>query len=325
MSDYHIPEVPFMPDSDLAPIAVFAYRRTAHLARMLASLQACPEYAASRVFVFSDGPKDGASAADITEVRKFLRENRSSNMTIVEAPHNHGLAASIIAGVTELCDKFGQAIVIEDDLVISPCTLTWFNLALRQYADESSVWQISADQYEVPEFASRSEGVFLHKMTSWGWATWKRAWDNFDPKAVGWEKVKTDPELARCFDLGGACQLTEMLLTQMTGHCDSWAIRWEWSAFRAHAIALHPPRSLVRNIGHDATATHTRYRLLKRLIPRHLINRGRGAELMAKRTEPCPAFPPHIKVLPENMKAVADAILASRSLSSRIRRALFEP
>lgn len=253
--------------TQFAPIAVFAYRRTAHLAAVLDSLERCPGFASSDVYIFSDGPRDDAAAADVQSVRQMLALRMRSNMTVVEAPRNRGLANSIIAGVTDLCNQYGRAIVIEDDLVVSPALLTWFNGALDRYQNESAVWQVSGHQFAVPQFRERCDGAFLNFSTSWGWATWARAWRGFDPSATGWEALGRDPVLRDRFDLHDAYPYASMLEQQMTGKIDSWAIRWWWSMFCANALALFPPRTLVSNIGQDGTATHQPSRLVQMLRP----------------------------------------------------------
>jgi hypothetical protein len=300
-----------MSRSQFAPIALFAYRRVEHLVRALDALSACPEFLDSRVFVFSDGPKDEASNADVTRVRAALRARLTPNMTIVEAPAHCGLAGSITAGATRLCDEFGRAIVLEDDLIVSPSVLTWFNVALQRYADDARVWQIAGHQFDVPEFSSRDEGMFLHLTTSWGWATWKRAWDQYDPMAKGWERLKFDNALRRKFDFDGSYPYSEMLIDQMAGRIDSWAIRWRWAAFRANAISLFPPRPLASNIGFDATATHARFRLLKKLVQRWDTGSSMNSEL-------CPCLPAEVGVAAGDDAAVANALFLSRRLSTRL-------
>jgi hypothetical protein len=300
-----------MSKSQTAPIALFAYRRVEHLIRALDALSACPEFLDSRVFVFSDGAKDEASSADVERVRTILRARLTPNMTIIEAPTHRGLAASITAGVTRLCDEFGRAIVLEDDLIVSPSVLTWFNMALDAYADDERVWQVSAYQFSVPQFAQRAEAMFLNLTTSWGWATWKRSWDQYDPMAKGWERLKFDQVMRREFDFDGAYPYSDMLVDQMAGRIDSWAIRWRWAAFRANAISLFPPRSLVSNIGFDAAATHTRFRLLKKLVQR----RHTGSSLSS---EQCPCLPAEVGVTAGDDAAVANALLLSRRLSARL-------
>jgi len=298
-----------------APIAIFAYRRVRHLEQTLRALAACPEFAKSAVYVFSDGPANGQAVADVAAVRRFLAENCTPNMTIVEAPGNLGLAASITYGVTQLCNEFGRVIVIEDDIIAAPCLLTWFNRALDQYQSESDVWQVSGFQFPVPEFRHRNQGVFLHLVTSWGWATWRRAWDRYDPDATGWQQLRDDASLRDAFDLGGGYPHTKMLFDQMEGRIDSWAIRWRWSAFKAHGLALYPPRTLVQNIGFDATATHTRYRWIKRLL------QFRRTKIAAS-NEPCPELPLRVEGAVEDDKTVSRAIKSFRRLSNRLKTAL---
>ena len=250
----------------LAPVALFVYRRTRHLTAALDRLECCEGFLQSPVFIFSDGPRPGAEA-DVAAVRGLVAARRRPNMTVIESPANRGLAKSIVAGVGRLCDNFGRAIVLEDDLLASPALLTWFNHALERYADAEKVWQVSAHQFPVPAFHRRQSGMFLNFATSWGWATWKRAWDHFDPEASGWQALAQDSGLRARFDFGGAYPYATMLERQMAGEVDSWAIRWWWSMYRAGALGLFPPRALVVNIGDDAAATHRTSRLARIFKP----------------------------------------------------------
>lgn len=126
--------------------------------------------------------------------------------------------------------------------------------------------QISAYQYRSPFLARRDIGGFQHFATTWGWATWARAWSKFDASARGWEAVREDPAVREAFDAGGVYPFSDMLEKQMSGKLDSWGIRWSWSVFRNNGLTLMPPRSLVRNIGFDGTATHNSLGPLKRFV-----------------------------------------------------------
>ena len=86
------------------------------------------------------------------------------------------------------------------------------------------------------------------------------------------------------FDLDDSYPFADMLIEQMSGRIDSWAIRWRWTVFCAQGLSLYPPRSLANNIGFDATATHTRYKFLKRLLVRRDI-------ASYTNSEPCPRLP----------------------------------
>lgn len=242
--------------SPYAPIAVFAYRRARSLARTLDDLQACAEYDRSPVHVFSDGPKNDAARRDVAAVREMLARRRTPNMTIVESPENRGLARSIIDGVDRLTREYGRVIVIEDDLRLSPLTLAWFNRALEAYEHDERVMQVSGYVHTVPALRRTDAAFFLPLTTTWGWATWRRAWDLFDPASPGWEDLRTDSQLAQRFDLGGVYPYSQMMAHQMEAGLDSWGIRFYWSVFSSNGVGLFPPISFVKNHGVDLKATH---------------------------------------------------------------------
>jgi hypothetical protein len=56
---------------------------------------------------------------------------------------NWGLAASIIDGVTNIVNQYGNIIVLEDDIVTSPYFLKFMNDALNFYANNPKVWHIA--------------------------------------------------------------------------------------------------------------------------------------------------------------------------------------
>jgi hypothetical protein len=303
---------------EYSPIAVFAYRRTSHLVRVLDALEACPEFEKSRCYVFSDGPKTKEGEEDVAAVRALLKARLRPNMTLVESPVNMGVDESIIAAVTRLCDEFGRVIVIEDDIVVAPCALKWFNNALNRYDAEERVWQISAYQFNVPEFADRDTGLFLPLTTSWGWATWKRAWDLYDRSAAGWERLKTDRDLRRRFDVDGSYPYADMLLQQKASRSDTWDIHWWWRVFRSDGLVLFPPRSLATNIGFDETATHGRFGRLKVLLA---TVAPRQRDSLEEKT--APALPAALDVRPNDIQFLARFLLrTNKKMMTTIRRAL---
>jgi hypothetical protein len=240
----------------LAPLAVFVFKRPAHTQRMLKSLAGNPEFAASPLYIYCDGARNEAEAVQVEVIRKLVRDWPHPNKTLIERDRNWGLANSVIAGVTELCERYGRVIVVEDDLIVSPVFLNYLNSALERYADEPKVMQVSAHMFPV-SIQSTYDAVMLPFTTSWGWATWDGAWKHFDPSMSGYEKLKTDSAMRRKFNLDGSYPYFRMLKRQMCGKVDSWAIRWYKSVFFQGGLTLYPCHSLVRNDGYGVSATHT--------------------------------------------------------------------
>jgi hypothetical protein len=248
---------------NLSPIVVFCYLRPDHLRRTLASLMCCEGFAESPIIVYCDGPRDRSEEKMVKAVRELAVGMLGERAAYHFRRHNVGLARSVIEGVGDVVDRFGRAIVIEDDLELGTGFITYMNRALESFADDDKVWQVSGYMFDVPEFRSRSDALFLPMTVSWGWATWKRAWDRFDPRATGWEVLDNDLSLRRRFNLDGAYDYTTMLKRQMSGQLDSWAIRWYWTVFKEGGLVLFPPMTLVHNHGFDGSGSHGRGLLRK--------------------------------------------------------------
>jgi hypothetical protein len=239
--------------SELAPIALFTFKRPEHTQRTLEALARNPEFTRSELHIFCDGSRRPSEDAAVEATREVARRFPHSEKTLHEAPANRGLAASIVDGVGRLCEQYGRVIVVEDDLVVAPVFLDFLNRGLDRYETDERVMQISGHMFPVDLQVNDSDAVFLPFTTSWGWATWQRAWKHFDPTMKSFGALATDRSLRKRFNLGNAYPYYSMLKKQKAGVIDSWAIRWYLSVFMQDGLALYPRRSLVSNEGFDGS------------------------------------------------------------------------
>ncbi len=252
-------------NSSTAPIALFTFNRPEHTRQTLESLAQNPEFESSLLFIYCDGARHEGDADSVDATRKLVREWPHSNKTLIERERNWGLANSVIAGVTNLCERFGRVIVVEDDLVVSPAFLNYLNSALKRYAEEPQVMQISGYMFPT-SYGGLGRSILLPITSTWGWATWNRAWKEF--VAPGCENIDflKDPRKRETFNLHGAYPYTRRLKQQLKGRSDSWGIRWYLSVFNCGGLVVYPNGSLVQNIGHDGSGTHCKVELKSEMI-----------------------------------------------------------
>jgi hypothetical protein len=255
-----------------APIALFVFRRPGKTRATLESLARCNGIDNSDLYIFCDGPRDANDDRAVAEVRAVVDAFDHPQKTLVISTENHGLARSIISGVTRLCEQYGRVIVVEDDLTVSSTFLDYMNTGLDTFADDPRVMQISGFTFARSDTSPNLAARFLPVTTSWGWATWSRSWRDFDPNSQDSDVMRSNYALRSRFDLGGLFGYYDMLERQKAGCIDSWAIRWYWSVFRGDGLVLYPPTSLVRNDGLDSSGTHTsRSKILWRRLNHELL------------------------------------------------------
>ena len=254
-----------------APVIVFNYNRPDHSLRTWEALSQNEYATQTELYLYCDGPKANASdemRSRITELHKQAQQyaidapmqGKFKTVHVVCAEQNKGLANSIIGGVTDVVNRRGRVIVLEDDLLTSPYFLKYMNTALNKYDSYPAVFTISANRPPVNKMTIPTDypyDVFVSlRPYSTGWATWKDKWNQIDWSLDYLDDFLEHPEQIEAFNRGGD-DLTEMLCLQRDGKIDSWAIRYAFQHFYHHAVAILPCIPYVDNIGFDGTGIHS--------------------------------------------------------------------
>lgn len=241
--------------NERSPVTIFAYCRPEHLRRTIGALRRNPEACETDLIIFSDGARNQQDAAGVEAVRELLRGVTGfRSVEIRESTRNLGLARSIIRGVTDVIERYGRVIVLEDDLETSSSFLRYMNEALDRFVSDDRVASIHGYMYPIRE--ALPPAFFLRGADCLGWGTWSRAWRLFEPDGAKLLAQLQQRKLTRAFDFHGSYPFTRMLRNQVAGKNDSWAVRWYASVFLAGKLTLYPGKSLVRHIGTDPAATN---------------------------------------------------------------------
>ena len=241
-------------DKNLAPIVLFIYNRPWHTQQTVETLQKNELANESELFIYSDAAKNEQASESVNAVREYIKTiNGFKEITIILRDKNWGLADSIIDGVTKIVNEYGRIIVLEDDLVTSPYFLKFMNEGLTMYENEDKVASIHGYIYPIDNLPNT---FFIKGADCWGWATWKRAWDVFEPNGQKILDELKSRGLEKGADFNNSYGLTQMLKDQIKGKNNSWAVRWYMSAFLKDMLTLYPGKSYVQNIGNDDSGTH---------------------------------------------------------------------
>ena len=245
-------------ESTLAPIVLFVYNRPYHTLKTLETLKSADLSSESKLIIFSDGPKNVKDCFRIFKVRKIINKiDWVKKVEIFKSNKNKGLEKSIQSGVNYVLEKYGKAIILEDDILVGKHFLTYMNTALNKYSDADEVYHVAANSADISNI-TQAQTYFLHNATCWGWGTWRWTWkkDLITIEASELIEKLNKKKLVDKFDYCGASHFLNILKNNAKKNNSSWAIKWYAILVLNNKLSLHPYKTLTQNIGKDGSGTN---------------------------------------------------------------------
>lgn len=252
-----------------APIVVFGYNRIEKLKACLEAVSKSAEGLDKELFLFVDGPKGEKDTDSVSCVQAYAKQYSNDcfrDIHVTCRDINAGLATSIIEGVSEVINKYGAVIVVEDDLLVSPTFVSFCDDALAKYEHDSRIWSVGGWIPAQMEHVATEDAFLSLRAECWGWATWKDRWNLVDWNIQEyWTSFRTKITARRSFNKAGN-DMSHMLDEYFEGVNHSWAIRWAYAQWKNRAYTVCPKASLVQNEGFDGNGTNCHAAKLEQAI-----------------------------------------------------------
>lgn len=236
-------------------VAVFAYDRPNHFERVLDGLR---RNDVDHLYVFIDGPQSMGDETPVTKVREIADGIAWCDTTVEARDRNLGVAKSIIAGVDRVFEDHDRIVVLEDDCVPASSFVSFARSALERYEDDTRVMNVNgyAPPIDIPDRYTH-DVYFTYRCTSWGWGTWRDAWKDFEYEPLTHEELRSEARSIKRKTRKGGRDIYPMMVRQLRGEIDSWAVWWAYAIIANDGVCLNPVRSKIRNIGHDGSGRHS--------------------------------------------------------------------
>lgn len=246
-----------MNDSSTPPILFLVFNRADLASRVFQRIrQARPR----KLFIAADGPRSdhendqalcAATRLAVSEIDWLCDVQR------LYQDSNLGCKVAVSSAITWFFANVEEGIILEDDCLPDPSFFPYCAELLERYRGQPDVAMIGGSQ-----LLSRKHGpscetsyYFTKYPHIWGWASWRRTWQNYDPRLTAWDgnSIRLDRiansrvrrRFARKFDAVKA------------GLNDTWDYQLVHQCLVSGALSIIPNINLVENIGFDERATHT--------------------------------------------------------------------
>jgi len=213
-----------------------------------------------KIYVIADGPRNALEKTECTATRQVIEQiNWPCELIKQYATTNLGLRKRVVTGLNYVFKYETQAIILEDDLIPDPSFFRFCEELLTKYRNNPNIISIAGNNFQFGKTPLKSSYYFSRYVHSWGWATWRRAWELYDDQMSDWPARKANRWLASIFSsLAMRLYWKKIFDMVYNNEVNSWAYRWTYTALKHSMLTIIPDRNLVSNIGYGEAATHTK-------------------------------------------------------------------
>ena len=217
-----------------------------------------------KLYIAADGPRSHVPS-DIercAETRRIVEQvDWECEVKTLFQEQNLGCGVAPSRSISWLFEHEETGIILEDDCIPSKSFFWFCQELLEKYKDDTRVMHISGNNYlngwrRDPDYSY----YFSDKVNSWGWATWRRAWQLYDFNLGSYPELKQKGYLSGIFlnkfeEKYRLSKLDDTFHNIQKG--DIWDYQWEFTVYSNSGLCIVPEVNLVRNIGFGEDATHT--------------------------------------------------------------------
>ncbi len=241
------------------PVVLCVYNRPSLTLRSVAALRvAQPRH----ILIVADGPKaaDPSDRDRCGAVLKILQAiDWPARIDWNVAPANLGIRERFHTGLDWAFDTVDEAIVLEDDCIAHPSFFAFCAELLDRYRDDPRIAIVSGTNFQRGADCGPASYYFSRYPLIWGWATWRRTWRRYDPGLQDWPALRDTPWLLDRLGDPLAAAYWRAIFDRAHAGLDTWDYALAFACWRDEALAIHPARNLISNVGFGPEATNTRF------------------------------------------------------------------
>ncbi len=241
------------------PVVLFAFNRPELTAKVFEVIRkAKPE----KLFVIVDGPRannssDIALSKEVIDIVSRVDWDCDAIYEISEA--NMGIRERFVSGLGSVFSQVEEAIIVEDDCLPELSFFTFQQEMLAKYRDDSSIGLVCGFNPLGASPETVSPYFFSVFSSVWGWGTWRRVWDTYDPNAEEWLTPGGREAVEECIETKSARRFWghNFDLVSRNQEYSTWDYQMVFNQFINRRLNIYPRTSLVSNIGFSIDANHT--------------------------------------------------------------------
>jgi len=241
------------------PVALFVFNRPETTAKVFAAIRKARP---AQLLIIADGPRrDHAGDGTLCAESRIIVERVDWPCNVIKnySEKNLGCVTRLATGITWVFDQVEEAIILEDDCLPDISFFRYCQELLQMYRFDERIAMIRGDNWPDPDSDQKASYRFSHYPSIWGWASWRRVWQNYDVELTAWSGNLRISWLRSILGTYVMAWYWQRIFDSAKRQADriTWDYQFVFSCWRQRQFSIVPTANLVSNIGGGDAATHT--------------------------------------------------------------------
>lgn len=207
----------------------------------------------SKLYVAADGPrenKEGERELCIKTRNIIGQIDWKCDVIKLFRDENVGCKIAVSSAIDWFFENEEQGIILEDDCLPHESFFPFCEEMLKFYKNDERVSMISGDNFQFGWKNTDDSYYFSKYCHIWGWATWRRAWNEYDVEISDLPEFIEQNKIANIFnDKKLQKYWLKILKNVYNGKINTWDYQWSYSIWKQDGLCVLPNMNLISNIG----------------------------------------------------------------------------
>ena len=243
------------------PVLLLVFNRPDTTRRVF---QRIKEIQPSQLFIAADGarPTKEGELEKCEAVKKLVLDNIDwpCEVNTLFRDQNLGCGKAVSGAITWFFQHVEEGIILEDDILPDKSFFSFCQELLEKYRYDDRIKVIGGSNIQKNTNAIRDSYYFSSICRIWGWASWRRVWDQYDFSLQTIKEDEIEGILRNYYSSGTIVEQWKKVFTDLKAKkIDTWDYQLVFSIWKNKGINIVSSKNLVCNIGFGVDATHTQH------------------------------------------------------------------
>lgn len=223
--------------------------------------EAVKVYKPTKLYVAADGARKHVTN-DIDKCKKtraILSEvDWDCEVITLFREENLGCGKAVSGAISWFFEYEEEGVILEDDCLPNPSFFTYCKTLLDYHRNNNKVMHIGGTNLQFGKKYGSDSYYYSSIPHVWGWATWRRAWKNYDFNLSDLNYFLNNKRIEQYVGKGKTHDFWFDIFCKMNQKkINTWDYQWQYAIWNNNGVSIIPQVNLIKNIGFGIDATHT--------------------------------------------------------------------